>query len=947
MSQNEELLFVLKMRDEASAVLKRHIAAVDESATAHDKAARQFTAFQRALSAASGGATTYGGAIRGLGANLASLGAPTMGAALGARTLKEAYEAAVDVLKEMIDKTVAYEKSQKALAGAQRLSQGSTGLSGTDLNDLVVRTAQASSTDETAVRNAMAQVIAQGHVSGDTLKGTMDVAVQLAGAWGKELPEAAGIMAQALKDPQKGFDALSDAGVRLTEIDRERIRQMEASGGKMAAQAELVRAVAKAVGPGDTSGGGGLSGALKDTTFAWSKFLDQFNDSLLSKAATGVVNLTGEVVKLFTVFDKPMLVEDGDSVDTLTKKIQEQLVYIEGLAAQTGNAAAQKAYEGAHVALTGLMQRYDAIAEKSKEAFAQGEAAKLDALLNDMVKQARDLGLAFDAVSGKMVEVAALERDRRLERAQEALRQGEQKKQDVIAGQGRQYNKADLDKATGDVEATKAVIAGLTKSPGVAKTTPATPAAPTSAGGAPAGKTPPASTGGGSPSVSISREVREQAELADAYMRSTREANALMAAQKAGAGASVESVRDQQSLEFYRALVAMHAEIRKSAEEIPDLEVQAVMAVDATAAYTYDVYRDTYAKIRDLRAKMVQGGDLEEAQQIKLEEAKRKSFTEADRKALATLSVDEAKNIGRLKDETDLMKLKIDLSGRSQVEEDKAIARFEAARERRKVEGRLYASAEEQQRAIGWIDQNEAARIRFADVSEAARRAAGPLAAYFRESTEGWKAYESGIVSALNATDEALTAILFRTKDWQTAMSDVLRAVVQDFAKIAIHQNITAPLASAVFGGGGGGGGGLIGRAFGWLTSQFAGGGIMTSHGPLPLRRYAGGGVATSPQLALFGEGSTPEAYVPVPNGRIPVTLRGGFGGGHTIATNIEVNVGAGGGNLGGGGGGDPTAMASQIGALVTAAFNKNLTEQMRPGGILNPAGAYNPSKVM
>jgi lambda family phage tail tape measure protein len=60
----------------------------------------------------------------------------------------------------------------------------------------------------------------------------------------------------------------------------------------------------------------------------------------------------------------------------------------------------------------------------------------------------------------------------------------------------------------------------------------------------------------------------------------------------------------------------------------------------------------------------------------------------------------------------------------------------------------------------------------------------------------------------------------------------------------------------------------------------FANGGIMTSYGKLSLSRYANGGVAYGPQLALFGEGRRPEAYVPLPDGRsIPVSLRGSTGG--------------------------------------------------------------------
>ncbi|MBA9071624.1 hypothetical protein FHR71_005410 [Methylobacterium sp. RAS18] len=65
---------------------------------------------------------------------------------------------------------------------------------------------------------------------------------------------------------------------------------------------------------------------------------------------------------------------------------------------------------------------------------------------------------------------------------------------------------------------------------------------------------------------------------------------------------------------------------------------------------------------------------------------------------------------------------------------------------------------------------------------------------------------------------------------------------------------------------------GGIGSMFG-----FANGGIMTSAGPLPLRAYSAGGIADSPQVALYGEGKMPEAYVPLPDGRrIPVAMQGG-----------------------------------------------------------------------
>lgn len=50
------------------------------------------------------------------------------------------------------------------------------------------------------------------------------------------------------------------------------------------------------------------------------------------------------------------------------------------------------------------------------------------------------------------------------------------------------------------------------------------------------------------------------------------------------------------------------------------------------------------------------------------------------------------------------------------------------------------------------------------------------------------------------------------------------------------------------------------------------------------MRSYAGGGVASSPQMAIYGEGSRKEAYVPLPDGRsIPVAMSGGGGGGMEV----------------------------------------------------------------
>lgn len=111
---------------------------------------------------------------------------------------------------------------------------------------------------------------------------------------------------------------------------------------------------------------------------------------------------------------------------------------------------------------------------------------------------------------------------------------------------------------------------------------------------------------------------------------------------------------------------------------------------------------------------------------------------------------------------------------------------------------------------------------------------------------------------------------------------EVLEGIIQDLARIVLRQTVTAPLGNAISQGV---------QGFDWSKLlPFANGGIMTGSGPVPLRRYAGGGIANSPQLAMFGEGSTPEAYVPLPDGRrIPVAMEGG--GAVTFSPTINVDA--------------------------------------------------------
>ncbi|MBZ9275772.1 tape measure protein [Escherichia coli] len=119
---------------------------------------------------------------------------------------------------------------------------------------------------------------------------------------------------------------------------------------------------------------------------------------------------------------------------------------------------------------------------------------------------------------------------------------------------------------------------------------------------------------------------------------------------------------------------------------------------------------------------------------------------------------------------------------------------------------------------------------------------------------------------------------------------------------------------------------------------KFANGGIFGKDGMIPLRAYQKGGIANSPQLALFGEGSMNEAYVPLPDGRtIPVTLStdGMSGGGNVLSpVSIEINVHSDGSTTESG---DTESIWNNAAQRMKAIALETIAQEKRPGGSLNP----------
>jgi len=189
-----------------------------------------------------------------------------------------------------------------------------------------------------------------------------------------------------------------------------------------------------------------------------------------------------------------------------------------------------------------------------------------------------------------------------------------------------------------------------------------------------------------------------------------------------------------------------------------------------------------------------------------------------------------------------------------------------------------------------------------------------------QQAYERQKELARGIAGVIGqGIGSAIDLLIDGTDNWGDSLRSIAAGVLKDIARQIAQTMVIAPIVNGLTKALSPGG--FLGGLFG-----FANGGIMTGDGPMPLRKYAAGGIANSPQLAMFGEGSMPEAYVPLPDGRrIPVAMKGGGGG-----TNVVVNVDATGSQVQGDAG-----RGEQLGRAISQAVQAELVKQKRPGGLL------------
>lgn len=238
------------------------------------------------------------------------------------------------------------------------------------------------------------------------------------------------------------------------------------------------------------------------------------------------------------------------------------------------------------------------------------------------------------------------------------------------------------------------------------------------------------------------------------------------------------------------------------------------------------------------------------------------------------------------------------------------------------------------------------------------QRLAGNAAAYQAERAQtaqyGWEKFWQQYVENASSSAQMVETIMSGTMNGLEGMihkfvmtgkvsfREFAASVTASIAQMMATQAMLrfAGFLMGAFGGGGGAVTNHAGLGQSFIDAPFqanllANGGVMTSSGLMPLKRYSNGGIADRTQVAMYGEGRQPEAYVPLPDGRtIPVTFQGtGAGATSTGPISVSVRIDSKGG----------AAVESDVSGQKAAALGRGIgdairaviVEEQRPGGLL------------
>lgn len=804
-----------------------------------------------------------------------------------------------EFIASVVEAGVEFEKAQNRVRAALKATGNAAGITGEEIEEFSKTLSQKSNFDDTGVKNAAAVLLRFKAVQGETFKETLSLLPDVASALGTDLPEAAQKFGLALQDPVNGLKGLRTVMSKLSEEQADQIARLVEQGKLFEAQAIIIDQVKSSVGGLAEELHSGLTGATADASKAWDNFKQTLSQTPAVKVP--VVETLNFISNAFKDLEEDLdRIKNAKGVGGTLSEIMRSLdVSRETLDKDRGFKLPDV------VAPTDAGERSRAAAARAGEEKAN-EQRDIDKRYSDAqraVKQNVELaksGLASETAAtrqasqereailqdsyGKGLITTQEYYDGRLKIQQDALAKEIAGIDRIIAAEQKQLASP---KTTADQKVGINADIGRLRADRARKVTES---------GDLGAKSTRAQTDETQRLLDVETEVKaalaeQNGELAKAErLRAGISGRARQQDFAKGAKIGLDPAdlaQLEKQEEAQRQLNQLNVEAGRVRDELANKERDYASAVQAGQLNESDALTKTNAARAEAGAQL---DTITQKAAVFAAETKNPGAVQAVKnqasevKALSASYSDAAQSVQKLQQAQRHIAV---LQGKEAIAEQDiqtarangaittqdALAKTDAARQK-SLAGMREDLAKQQEalaNAAPGLETDEA-RLRV----DQTRASIDALAASAHQVKDQFKGvFEDSLV-------DPLVEFVNGTKTAGQAFDDFAKNVEQSLLKIAA-KNVAEQIFGGLLGGSGGGGGGGGGDSTAGLVGMFAqlfaaaDGGVMTSRGPMQLRRYSRGGVATSPQLAMFGEGSRPEAYVPLPDGRsIPVKMHSG-----------------------------------------------------------------------
>ncbi|HVI92271.1 MAG TPA: phage tail length tape measure family protein [Dongiaceae bacterium] len=834
----------------------------------------------------------FGALIQGglkVSASMLGMGAALGGAALVVGGLGYAFEAG--------------SRQANAFNQAMRLTADSSGMTSTRLEQIIASAQKFSNIGALSARSVATEMTASGKLSADVIERLTGLTEDYAKATGQTAEKAGTELTKLFSDPKQGMQQLDDQYNLLDQQQRHYIEQLIAQGDRTGAQIALSDALAGRI-HNVADNVGYLGQVLKETGRLWQDFWNAA-DSIGRPETTGqkLADLDAQITKLQQDRDNQSHALLGQFLPFPGQRNLQNLINQRSIVEAQQAAEEQKAQSDAAAAqfrtLTKDMgdaaQKYDTFTSKQKA--LTDEIARFDRAIIELeshkpaqgpqgaASSARDQALQ-DALTSR--RFAAAEQAAMRTPQDEAITRSNIDKQVAAAGpitrpalQARltaedsarhnvqilaQPNAEDLIKQQGQLAATNAVLQQTTAIR--------------------------------DQNTQLTLNARLTLATGEAWMRSATEGATAAARQQAAVEALTQPInvgaRTLQILnqQVNDAVTAGAQQVRSLDDQVTAQERLAAAAKGGPLSeHQAEVTNQITAATKDLNDKMALAlsiGNTKAAADFADQIGKIADRTrEAD--AAATKAAKSLQLFSAVEDQgyqMRLLQVQTDNVGANDNQQQKALAVAQAQIDLEKQHQDLTSDDAKKYlaNAAAIADMNAELTRQKAIASELpnafdqAFDRIGEAVTQF--AVQGGNAFQSlqnvGNAVLSELFQEALKlSVVNPLKNWMNgddalpSWNAVMNHVTQGSGSVAGARNQSTGAFDMVPSSGS-----WLSGIGSWIGSLFADGGVMTSRGRLPIRAYSAGGVTSTPQLAMFGEGSTPEAYVPVPSGRIPVEIR-------------------------------------------------------------------------